>query len=483
MLETTNTKSNILPPVFPVISAISGSDISKKTDIGQELYAKNVELDFANNIFSLTRELYSAGLLNSRPATFSERVTSIIREKLQLEIAGIFAFRQKENLLEPLAFAKSERTLSALRKMGFLLKDIKITDASKRPALKDVFDGKTLVTDKISDIWGGLVSEDNLNTITASANLKTFLIYPLLTEEKFVGVLLFGLHLDYKELPELEREAMKSFSDIIAIILDKAYISRKMDEVNQSLVSTNLELLKANEELKTIDDTKSAILSNASHHLQNPLQDIVMGTSMLLDGSFGVISPEAKKAAAAMFESARHLTITFKMWLKTLDFENDRVEYKRERFDLAVLAEETINSWKAGAKERGLELVFETDNHSPYTINGDREWIREVIVNLTDNALKMTEKGFVKLKVEKLGIEKIKLSVSDSGVGIDGETMKRLFQKLEKGQEGWKKDVYGTGMGLYLSKKIVEEGHNGRIFASSEGAGKGATFYVELPVN
>ena len=478
MSDTTNQKSNILPPVFP---AISDSDISKKTGIERELYKKNVELDFANEIFSLTRELYGVSLLNLGPATFSERINSIIREKLQLEMTGVFSYKQKEDTLESLAFAKSERTILALRKMGFLLKDIKIANASKRPAFKDVFDGKALITNKISDIWGGLVSEDNLNTIIASANLKTFLVYPLLTEEKFIGILLFGLHLDYKELPELEREAMKSFSDIVAIVLDKAYISRKMDEVNQSLVSANIELLKANEELKTIDETKSAILSNASHHLQNPLQDIVMGTSMLMDGSFGAISPEAKKAAASMFESARHLTITFKMWLKTLDFENDRVEYKKEPFDLAVLAEKTIDSWKTSAKERGLELMFETDNHPPYTINGDPEWIREVIVNLTDNALKMTEKGFIKLKVEKLGVEKIQLSVTDSGVGINEETMKHLFQKLEKGEEGWKKDIYGTGMGLYFSKKIIEEGHNGLIWAESEGSGKGVAFFVEFP--
>lgn len=478
MPETTNIKSNNLPSA---LSVISDSDASKKTGIERELYAKNVELDFANEVFFLTREIYSVSLLNLRPATFSERVTSIIREKLQFEIVGIFTFKQKENLLEPLAFAKSERAVSALRRMGFLLKDVKITDASKRPALKDVFDGKTLVTNKISDIWGGLTSEDNLNTIVTSANIKTFLIYPLLTEEKFIGILLFGLHLDYKELPKPEREAMKSFSDIIAIVLDRAYIHRKMDEINQSLVSTNLELLQANEELKTIDETKSAILSNASHHLQNPLQDIVMGASMLVDGSFGAISPEAKKAAAAMFESARHLTITFKMWLKILDFENGRVEYKKELFDLAVLAEKTVDSWMASAKERGLELVFETDNHPPYVINGDPEWIREVIINLVDNALKMTEKGFVRLRLEKFGVEKIQLSVADSGAGIDEETTKRLFQKLEKGKEGWKKDIYGTGMGLYLCKKIIEEGHKGLIWAESQGSGKGATFYVEFP--
>lgn len=451
-----------------------------KTGLEQELYKKNVELDFANEIFSLTRELYGISLLNLGPAAFSERVTSLIREKLQLELVGIFSFKQKEDLLEPLAFSKSERAVSTLRRLGFLFRDIKITNMGKRPALEKLFDGKMIITDKLSDIWGGLVDEKDLDLIKQSANIKTILIYPLLTEEKFVGVLVFGIHLAYEELPMLEREAIKSFSDIIAIVLDKAYIYRKMDEVNQSLISANIELLKANEELKTIDETKSAILSGASHHLQNPLQNIVMGTSMLMDGSFGEISPGAKKAVAQIFESARHLTITFKMWLKTLDFENNKVEYNMENFDLAELVEKTIAEWKVSAKERGLEISFENDGHPPYNINGDTEWIREVIVNLVDNALKMTEKGFVKLRIEKLGLEEIQLSVTDSGTGMSPETMKHLFQKLEKGKEGWKKDIYGTGLGLYLSKKIIEDGHKGNIWAESKGENQGSTFFVKL---
>lgn len=463
-------------------------DVNKNTDspvvtrvgLEQELYKKNVELDFANQIFSLTRELYAVSLLNLGPGAFSERVTSIIREKLQLEMAGIFSFKQKEDLLEPLAFSKSERAVSTLRKIGFLFKDIKITNVSKRSALEKLFDGQMIITDKLSDIWGGLVDEENLDLIKKSANIKSVLIYPLLTEEKFIGVLVFGIHLAYEELPMLERESIRSFSEIIAIVLDKAYINNKLNEVNQGLISANIELLKANEELKTIDETKSAILSNASHHLQNPLQNIVMGTSMLMDGSFGVISPEAKKAVAGIFESARHLTITFKMWLKALDFENNRVEYKKELFDLAVLAEKTIVDWKTSSAERGLQISFENDNHSPYTINADQEWIREVIVNLMDNALKMTEKGFIKVKIEKLGMEKVQLSVQDSGVGMDAETLKKLFQKLERGKEGWKKDINGTGMGLYLSKKIIEEGHGGVIWAESKGQNQGSTFFFKL---
>ncbi len=87
----------------------------------------------------------------------------------------------------------------------------------------------------------------------------------------------------------------------------------------------------------------------------------------------------------------------------------------------------------------------------------------------------------MKVRLEKLGVETVQMSVVDSGLGITEETMKKLFNKLEKGPEGWKKDIYGTGLGLYLSKKIIEEGHRGKIWAESKGKDKGATFFVQLP--
>ncbi len=448
----------------------------------EELYKKNVELTFVNEFLSLTRELYSISLLSLPPAALSEKITSLIREKLEFEMAGVLAWKHDEDVLEPLYIAKSELATGVMRKMNFHFREIKIPEASKRPALKSLFDGKHIMASSLEDLWSGLVAENDLKIISKESNIKTVLLYPLLTEERFIGIFLLALHSPFEELPEIERDQLKTFSDIVAVSLDKAYVYKKLSEVNQSLISANIDLLKANEELKTVDATKSAILSSASHHLQNPLQNMVMGTSMLLDGSYGVLTPEAKKTVAHIFESARHLTITFKMWLKALDFENNKVEYKFADFDLAQLVQKTIVEWKASAGERGLQIFFETDQHEPYTINADKEWIREVIVNLVDNALKMTEKGFVKLRIEKNGVGKVRLLVEDTGLGISDETMLHLFNKFEKGKEGWKKDIYGTGLGLYICKKIIEEGHDGKISALSKGLNKGAVFTVELPV-
>lgn len=449
--------------------------------IEEEISKKNAELGFANEFLLLARELYSISLLSLEKTALVDRMVSVIRERLELLLVGVMVVYREDDSGVILSISKSDSTIKALRKNKASFKQIKISEISKRPILKKVLDGQSVFVENIGDIWGGLIDENVLNSVSAESGIQSMILRPLLTEEKSMGIFMCAFGSSLAEIPELEKEELKSFADIIALAMDKAEIYQRLQEVNQSLVSANVKLVEANEELKTIDATKSAILSSASHHLQNPLQDIVMGTSMLLDGSFGEISVEAKKAVAQIFEASRHLTITFKMWLKALDFENDRVQYNLEEFNLAELVEKTAEEWKTSAEERGLQMLLEKKATELCLIKGDKEWMREVIVNLIDNALKMTEKGFVKIKTEKIGKEKVKLTVEDTGVGMSEETMKKLFQKFDKGKEGWKKDIYGTGLGLYLCKKIVEEGHMGKIYASSDGLGKGALFTVELP--
>ncbi len=450
--------------------------------IEQELYTKNAELDAINELLSLTQELYEISLLSIDPAALAERIATTMRDRLHLEMAGVFLFNREQDVLTPLAFAKSERLLATLRQFGFLLRDISITEITKRPAFKNIFNGKPFVTANASDVWGGLIQSKDIEKFSLSANLKTIIIYPLLTEERVIGTVLLGYTSPYEQFSQIEKESIKSFANVIAGALDKSYTYKELVTTNKNLTAVNKKMELANEKLKTIDKTKSSILSFAQHYLQNPIENIVMASAMLADGSFGDKIEDTKKASARMLESARHLSLTVKMWLRALDFEENRVKYGIENFDLADMMKNITKDWVLIATNRGIVFSLETDHHSPYMVTADKTWIYEVIINLVDNAFKMTEKGFIKMRIEKIGIEKVRFCVSDSGIGIDGQTLPMLFQKFERGQTGWKKNVEGTGLGLYISKKIIEEGHHGRIWAESEGIGKGATFCVELPV-
>jgi signal transduction histidine kinase len=467
--ETKTT--DILSPFSPVVAGHA---------LEQELYKKNAELDMANELLSLTRKLYQISLLSLSPEALAEHIATLMRDSLHLEMAGIFLFDRDHDTLTPLYFAKSERLISVFRKDNFLLRDITITDVTKRPTLKKLFDGDSVVTANLADVWGGLINDSVLKDMSVLANIKTTIAHPLLTEERVIGVMILGLTSDYEQIWTTKKESLRSFADIIAVALDKSYTYQELNAQRKNLTVMYQQMVEANKKLKTVDETKSSILSFAQHYLQNPITDIVMASSMLADGSFGDKIEDIKKASVKLLESARHLSLTVKMWLRALDFEENRVEYKMENFDLADMVNKISKDWTLIAQNRSINFSFETDNHPPYTVNGDQIWMHEVIINLIDNAFKMTEKGFIKLKVEKIGIETIRFSITDSGVGIEGETLPTLFQKFERGRAGWKNNVEGTGLGLYISKKIVEEGHHGRIWADSEGAGKGATFYVEL---
>jgi signal transduction histidine kinase len=148
-------------------------------------------------------------------------------------------------------------------------------------------------------------------------------------------------------------------------------------------------------------------------------------------------------------------------------------------FDMEKAAKDLATDLSVTATNKGLKMTFETDNKAPYTVNGDMEKIRQVILNLLDNSMKYTKEGSIKVKlVKNEKTKKIIWSVTDTGMGIPPEIKATLFQKFARG-EGAKMNTSGSGLGLYLAKTIIA-GHKGRVWAESEGAGKGSTFFIEL---
>ena len=113
-------------------------------------------------------------------------------------------------------------------------------------------------------------------------------------------------------------------------------------------------------------------------------------------------------------------------------------------------------------------------------ITADPGKISQVISNLVDNAIKYTPSGSVEVKVSD-GEGKVRIAIKDSGVGLTPEMMPKLFEKFVRADDAGKVNYSGTGLGLYVAKQMVEA-HKGKIWAESEGVGKGSTFIVELPV-
>ncbi|MCX6753314.1 MAG: HAMP domain-containing sensor histidine kinase [Candidatus Nomurabacteria bacterium] len=257
-------------------------------------------------------------------------------------------------------------------------------------------------------------------------------------------------------------------------------LSVDLESSKMRLEESNVKLENANEKLQSLDKLKTEFLSLASHQLRSPLTAIIGYTSMLLDGSFGQMDDKQKEAIDRVYQSSRHLSTTVEDLLNVTKIEQGGMQYIMADFDFEKAPKDLTADLSVTAKKKGLKLTFETDKKSPYMVKGDMEKIRQVILNFIDNSIKYTKTGTIKVILTKdEATKKIRLSIKDTGMGMTPEIKAKLFQKFSRA-EGGKVNAGGSGLGLYLAKKIIEEGHKGKVGVDSDGPDKGSTFWMEL---
>ena len=165
------------------------------------------------------------------------------------------------------------------------------------------------------------------------------------------------------------------------------------------------------------------------------------------------------------------------MAFDTTKIEEGKMEYNFTETDVVKLAKDAVEALRPMAQDKKLDLTFEGPANE-IKIQVDSMKFSQVIQNFIDNAIKYTDQGWIKVKVEEKE-NSVLISVSDSGRGISPELRPRLFEQFSR-DSAIAKEIQGTGLGLYIAKQIVET-HHGIIWAESEGEGKGAVFCVEIP--
>jgi signal transduction histidine kinase len=201
--------------------------------------------------------------------------------------------------------------------------------------------------------------------------------------------------------------------------------------------------------------------------------------SMMHEGDFGPIPEAMKPMVEEGLRSDTKGVNTIQEILNAANIKSGKVAYKKESFDLKALVDEISLDLKAAADAKGLTLALETGT-DPLTYAGDRVQLFNALKNIIDNSIKYTLKGDVRVKLAKEDTV-VRFTVEDTGVGITTEDMANLFTEGGHGANSAKINVESTGFGLYIVKNIIEA-HNGKVWAESDGEGKGSRFIVELPV-
>ena len=231
--------------------------------------------------------------------------------------------------------------------------------------------------------------------------------------------------------------------------------------------------------LKELDKMKSDFVSNVSHELRTPLTAIKGSVDNMLDGLTGSLNEKQVRYLARIKSNTDRLSRLINDLLDLSRIESGRVEVRPTIVPLAALAEEVAEHLKALAAEKMIQIEVPSPDRG-LTVWADRDKVTQILMNLIGNAVKFTpQEGKVTVAMEKNGIEDVRISVADTGPGILPEETNKIFVKFYQVANIEKQRPKGSGMGLAISKALVEM-HGGKIWVESD-LGRGSTFYFTLP--
>jgi len=253
----------------------------------------------------------------------------------------------------------------------------------------------------------------------------------------------------------------------------------------------------------TANKAKSDFLANMSHELRTPLNSILGFSEVLVDELFGTLNAQQKEYAKDIYGSGKHLLALINDILDLSKVESGRLELDPGSFQLRAALNTTLSMFREKAMKHGLKMELDIEPDSDIEMEADERKFKQIMFNLLSNAVKFTpDGGSVRVSARKgvrdlgSGVSKegpipnsqqptpdgdfIEISVTDTGIGIKTEDMPKLFKEFTQLESIYTKSVEGTGLGLALSKKLVEL-HGGSIWVESE-FGKGSTFSFVIPV-
>ncbi|MDF2448563.1 MAG: baeS7 [Bacteroidota bacterium] len=314
--------------------------------------------------------------------------------------------------------------------------------------------------------------------------------------------------LDRKQIQELLRETQMQSEELQSQQEELKQMNEELEEQSQNLLQQQEELRMTNEELeaqtqslivknKEVEEAKydieqktkqleisskykSEFLSNMSHELRTPLNSLLILSKDLSENRKANLTEDQVESAKIIYKSGHDLLILINEVLDLSKIEAGKMSLNIDKIEIRTFIEEQVRAFKFQASEKGLDLIVKYDNELPECMVSDSQRVSQILKNLLSNAIKFTDKGSVTLHVSKVENDKIRLSVSDTGIGVDKEKHDAIFEAFQQADGGTSRKYGGTGLGLSISKELAKL-LGGEIKVKSK-LNEGSDFSVILPI-
>lgn len=312
---------------------------------------------------------------------------------------------------------------------------------------------------------------------------KIEVILPLIEDSSVVGYFCLGEH-KTSGYTNRDIKVLDTISNELIVAIKNALAVEEIREINRTLQqrinNATRELRSTNATLRQLDKVKDEFISIASHQLRTPLTSVKGYLSMVLEGDAGKVNKTQRQLLSEAFLSSERMVRLINDFLNVSRIQTGKFIIDRTPTELSTVVEQEIESLKPNAAARGMKLIYRKPKKFP-TLNIDEGKMRQVIMNFADNAIYYSHDNTsinIKLSVEK---NDAVFTVKDTGIGVPRADRGRLFSKFYRAGNARKQRPDGTGVGIYLAKKVVDAHQGQIIFESVEG--KGSNFGFRLPID
>jgi signal transduction histidine kinase len=301
--------------------------------------------------------------------------------------------------------------------------------------------------------------------------------------DRVQGILLVGDRRSGRYTPR-DFIVLETVADELALAIQNAMSLREVqllnDTLQQRIDEATKELRASNAQLRRLDEAKDEFISMASHQLRTPLTSIKGYVDMMLEGDAGKVTPMQKRFLTEAFLSSERMVHLINDFLNVSRLQTGKFIIDKRPTDIAKVVKQEVESLHINASGHDLSFQLKVGKTVPKLVMLDEAKIRQVIMNFSDNAIYYSKPGTVIKVLLDVVDDELVLTVKDTGIGVPEAEQANLFSKFFRATNARKQRPDGTGVGLYLAKRVVA-GHGGSIIFSSK-EGKGSTFGFSVPL-